>query len=63
MKSGPPPTPTRLKLLRGNPGKRNQHERAEAAAGDSAVPQPPGQGREAGVAESQQGATRARTHL
>lgn len=22
MKSGPPPTPTRLKLLRGNPGKR-----------------------------------------
>ena len=116
---GPPPTPTNLKLLRGNPGKRKlstnepdplifdlstnsaatvamirrfaelvapsflepwiEHQPAsrrslissprtrsrsnDVRAGNPALPQSPGQGRKEGMAQSQQGASRAGYNL
>ena len=39
--SGPPPTPTHLKLLRGNPGKRRINKREPQPEISSSVPVPP----------------------
>ena len=38
---GPPPTPTRLKLLRGNPGKRKTNKREPKPRAVLRVPKPP----------------------